>query len=70
MIERYRAIRQVQALAGLDDTHFLVEAFNSRVNRRVQALFGDTGLVPVLEGFKSVSIHRLRALYGAIRRRR
>ncbi|WP_026736222.1 protelomerase family protein [Fischerella sp. PCC 9605] len=66
VIERYRTMPTMQALAGLDDTHPQVEAFNSRVNRRVQTIFGDTGLVPVLEGFKTVSIHRLRALYGAI----
>jgi integrase len=66
VIERFRALPQMQALVGLDDDHPQMQAFNTRVNRRVQALFGATGLVPVLEGFKSVSIHRLRALYGAI----
>jgi integrase len=66
VFERFRSLPGVLELAGRDDDHPQVQAFNSRVNRRVQALFGATGLVPVLKGFKSVSIHRLRALYGAI----
>lgn len=66
VFERFRSLPQMQGLAGLDDDHPQVQAFNTRVNRRVQALFGATGLVPVLKGFKTVSIHRLRALYGAI----
>lgn len=66
VIERYRALPEMQGLVGLDDEAPEIERFNSRVNRRVQSFFGETGLVPVLEGFKTVSIHRLRALYGAI----
>ena len=66
VIQRYREIPEVKALAGLDDDDPKVEAFNSRVNRRTQSLFGDSNLVPVLDGFKTVSIHRLRGIYGAI----
>ena len=66
VIERYRRIPEIEALAGLDDDSPKVEAFNTRVNRRTQSLFGDSNLVPILDGFKTVSIHRLRGIYGAI----
>ncbi len=66
VIQRYREMPEVKALAGLDDDSPKVEAFNTRINRRTQSLFGDSSLVPVLDGFKTVSIHRLRGIYGAI----
>lgn len=66
VIQRYREIPEVKALAGLDDDDPKVEAFNTRINRRTQSLFGDSNLVPVLDGFKTVSIHRLRGIYGTI----
>ena len=66
VIERYRRIPEIKALAGLEDDSPKVEAFNTRINRKTQSLFGDSGLVPILDGFKTVSIHRLRGIYGAI----
>ena len=66
IIQRYREIPEIKALAGLDDDSPKVEAFNTRINRRTQSLFGDSNLVPILDGFKTVSIHRLRGIYGAI----
>ena len=66
VIQRYREMPFVKALAGLEDDNPKIEAFNSRINRRTQSLFGDSNLVPILDGFKTVSIHRLRGIYGAI----
>ena len=66
VIERYRRIPEIKALAGLEDDSPKVEAFNTRINRKTQSLFGDSNLVPILDGFKTVSIHRLRGIYGAI----
>ena len=66
IIQRYREMPEIKALAGLDDDSPKVEAFNTRINRRTQLLFGDSSLVPVLDGFKTVSIHRLRGIYGAL----
>jgi len=63
-IKRFRAMPEIQNMAGAGHDDPAIDAFNARVNRRTQKYFGE--IVPVLEGFKSVSIHRLRALYGAV----
>jgi hypothetical protein len=66
VIQRFRALRSVQALAGKAYDSPEMNRFNTRLNQAVQRVFGDTGIIPTIEGRKHVSLHRLRGVYGAI----
>jgi len=63
-IKRFRAMPQVQELAGLTSEDQHVKNFRARVNTRVKQQFQRTGILPLLTGFQSVSIHRLRGAYA------
>lgn len=66
VIQRFRSLRSVQALAGKAYDSPEMNKFNTRLNQAVQRVFGDTGIIPTIEGRKNVSLHRLRGVYGAI----
>jgi hypothetical protein len=65
-IERFRAMPQVQAMAGLTSEDQRVKNFRARVNTRVKQHFQKTEILPLLPGFQSVSVHRLRGAYARL----
>lgn len=65
-IDRFRAMPQVQALAGLTSQDQPLQNFRARVNTRVKQHFQKTEILPLLPGFQSVSVHRLRGAYARL----